>query len=70
MMLIGIKQHLSNIWSSIHEMLSNSEAELKKSVAYKKKRVSQKVHNSQFIDTKMSLQKFVIFAMIRGVPLT
>ena len=26
----------SNIWSSIHEKLSNSEAELNKSVAYKK----------------------------------
>ena len=38
MMLICIKQHLSNIWSSIHEKLSNTEAELKKSVAYKKKR--------------------------------
>ena len=52
------------------KMLSNSEAELKKSVAYKKKRVSQKVHNSLLIDTKMSLQKFAIFVMIRGVPLT
>ena len=39
MMLICIKQHLSNIWSSFHEKLSNTEAELKKSVAYKKKRV-------------------------------
>ena len=35
-MIICIKQHLSNIWSSIHENLSNFEAELKKSVAYKK----------------------------------
>ena len=34
-----IKQHLSNTWSSNHEKLSNTEAELKKSVAYKKKRV-------------------------------
>ena len=31
------KQHLSNIWSSTYEKLSNTEAELKKSVAYKKK---------------------------------
>ena len=36
MMVIDIKQHLSNIWSSIQEKLSNTEAELKKSVAYKK----------------------------------
>ena len=28
-MLICIKQHLSNIWSSIHEKLSNTEIELK-----------------------------------------
>ena len=34
MMIKCIKQHLSNIWSSIHEMLSNTEAELEKSVAY------------------------------------
>ena len=31
-----IKQHLSSIWSS---KLSNTEAELKKLIAYKKKRV-------------------------------
>ena len=30
------KQHLSNKWSWIHEKLSNTETELKKSVAYKK----------------------------------
>ena len=35
-MLICIKQHLSNIWSSIQEKLRNTEAELKKSDAYKK----------------------------------
>ena len=36
MMLICIKQHLSNLSISIQEMLSNAEAELKKSLAYKK----------------------------------
>ena len=38
MMVICIKQHLSDIWSSIHDKtkLSNTEAELKKSVAHKK----------------------------------
>ena len=36
MILICFKQHLSNILS---KKLSNTEAELKKSVAYKKKRV-------------------------------
>ena len=37
MMVISIKQHLSNIWISIHEIFNNTEAQLKKSVAYKKK---------------------------------
>ena len=40
---VCIKQHLSNLWSSIYEKLSNTEAELKKSVAYiRKKRVMDK----------------------------
>ena len=30
MMLTPTKQHLSNIWSSIHEKFINNEAELKK----------------------------------------
>ena len=38
-MAICVKQHLSNILNSIHKKLSNSEAELKKSVDYNKKRV-------------------------------
>ena len=33
---ICIKQRLNNIWSTVHEKLSNTEAELKKSVAYVK----------------------------------
>ena len=40
--LICIKQHLSNIWSSIYEKINNNETELKKSVAYKKKRLTSK----------------------------
>ena len=36
MILICIKQYLSNIWSSIHEKLSNSEPELKKPLLIKK----------------------------------
>ena len=39
-MVIGIRQYLSNTWRSIHEKLSNTEAELKKSVAYIKKIVT------------------------------
>ena len=35
MMVICITQHLSNIWSSIHEK-TKQQGELKKSVAYKK----------------------------------
>ena len=37
LMVICIKKHLSIILSSIQEKLSNTEAELKKSVAYEKK---------------------------------
>ena len=39
MMLLCIKQRLSNIWSSIREKLSNTQAEFKKSIASKKKHV-------------------------------
>ena len=35
MMVICSKQHLSNMWNSIHQKASNTEAELKKNVAYK-----------------------------------
>ena len=42
MMVICIKQHISNILSSINEKLSNTDPGLKKSVAYIKKRVSSK----------------------------
>ena len=35
------KQNWSNIWIWIHEKLSNTEAELKTCVAYKKKRVNR-----------------------------
>ena len=34
MMAVCIKQNLSNIWISVHEEVNNTEAELKKSVAY------------------------------------
>ena len=36
MMSVCIKQHLSNILSSIHEKLSSTEAELKKELLMKK----------------------------------
>ena len=36
MILICFKEHLNNIWSSIHEKLSNTEAKLKKGVGYEK----------------------------------
>ena len=36
MMLLCIKQHLSNIWSSIHEKVKQHWAWVEKSVAYKK----------------------------------
>ena len=38
MKFICIKQHLSSIWTIIHEkVLNNTEVELKKDFAYKKK---------------------------------
>ena len=36
MMFIYIKQHLSNIWSSIHEKVKQYRGWIEKSVAYKK----------------------------------
>ena len=40
MTLMCIKQHLSNIWSSIHEKLSNADADLRKNrLIIKKKNV-------------------------------
>ena len=43
MMLLYIKQHLSNILSPIHEKLSNTEAELKNTVAYEKIACTQSI---------------------------
>ena len=43
MIFMCIKLHLSNIWSSVHEKLCNTKAELKKSVAYKKKLVLMEI---------------------------
>ena len=40
-MLICTKQHLSNIWGSIHEKCKQHGGWVEKSVAYKKKRVIQ-----------------------------
>ena len=38
MMVMCNKQHLNNIWSWIHGKVSNTEGQLKKNVAGKKKR--------------------------------
>ena len=43
MMFICVKQHLSNIWSSIHEKIKQHCAWVKKSFVYKKKRVFEKL---------------------------
>ena len=37
MMFIRIKQHVNNIWSSIHEKVKQHWGWVEKSVAYKKK---------------------------------
>ena len=39
MIVICIKQHLSNIWSSIHDKIKQHWSWAEKSVAYKKRRV-------------------------------
>ena len=41
MIVICIKQHLSNILSSIHEKLSNTEGELKKVLLIKKEYIAK-----------------------------
>ena len=41
-MVTCIKQHLSNIWSSIHEKVKQHWGWVEKSVAYKKKHVMDK----------------------------
>ena len=38
-MLICVKQHLSNIWSSIYEKVKQQWGWVEKNIAYKKKRV-------------------------------
>ena len=43
-MVICIKQHLSNILSSILEKISNNETDLKKNVAYEKKSCTPSKH--------------------------
>ena len=40
MMLIRIKQHLSNIWSSVHKKVKQHWGWVEQSIAYKKKRVA------------------------------
>ena len=45
---VCIEQRWSNIWSSIHEKLSNTEAELKKNVASKKKKTFNYIYAKKF----------------------
>ena len=44
MVVICFKQHLSNIWSSIHEKVKKQWGWVEKSVAYKKKRLEATVN--------------------------
>ena len=59
MMVIYIKQHLSNIWSSIHEKVKQHWGWTEKSVAYKK------ACNSQNISVT-SLKKSYQYTLTRG----
>ena len=65
MMLLCIKQHLSNIWSSIHEKVKQHWAWVEKSVAYKKKLVlkSSRIMTPEFVDLK---NQFVLIPNIHG----
>ena len=45
-MLVCIKQHLSNIWSSIHEKVKQRWSWVEKRVAYKKSCISVKKQSS------------------------
>ena len=45
--VIGIKQHLSNIWSSVHEKVKQHWDWVKKSVAYKKSKYQNLVFNGR-----------------------
>ena len=54
MMVISIKQHLSNIWSPIHAKVKNIEAELNKSVAFKKS-VYTNMKNTACLGKMMSI---------------
>ena len=55
MMLMCIKQHLSNIWSSIHDKVKKQWGWVEKSVAYKKQGVYLGAVESmipEFVDLK------------------
>ena len=53
MMLVPVKQHLSNIWSSIHEKVKKHWGWLEKSVAYKIK--IKKINKSKWIKENVDI---------------
>ena len=58
MTVIWIKQHVSSIWRSIHEKVSNTETELKETLLIKKKRVGMvklSVSNDNPFNTKTKI---------------
>ena len=62
MMLVCIKQHLSNIWSSIHEKDKQHRGwvDLKKSVAYKKACKANETSNEVIYVNILIIQKICL----------
>ena len=60
MMLICIKQHPSNIWSSIHEKVKQHWRWVEKSIAYKKKRKINQTPRMKVLKNKMVPQNVVV----------
>ena len=54
-MVICIKQHLSNIWSSIHEKVKQHWGWVEKSVAYKKSVYTNNTFQKQSLDTYLQI---------------
>ena len=65
MIITCIKQHLSNIWSSSMKKLSSIEAELKKSVAYKKACIYEQKNVLIFFGTSLSWSLDIFFSILQ-----
>ena len=62
MVLICIKQHLGNIWSSIHQRIEEHWRCVKKSVAYRNKRVTESFSFRNFMSVNVRHKKASFFS--------